>query len=455
MPTPAVGVPRPHAFPSAVGSSVHRVTHAARFLLPVALAAAWLSALATPALGRAPNSVNLRATYRADASIQWSAGTMDVASVARVHNDTGADIDALTFNLAAQRIGTIVLGDVLIDGQPATVLVSGQSLIVTLPAPLADGDATRVSITYHATFNSTPSGDHYLFMQYRGTLTAYRWIPWLSRAQKFDRRSERESWVTGVSPQVDVTITSDQAIDIAASGQRTSDGGGTTQTFSATNVRDFNFSAAPKYRIWTTTWNGITIRLFYRKLAPHFVMRWAIRALERYTSEVGPYPYPTLDIGEIPTGVGMESPGMVWIDSSLPRARLPYIITHELAHEWFYAVVGNNQGFDPFMDEALADFLSRDLLNEWQTSRCAQQELDGSVYDYSRFCYYEVVYVQGSNYLHDYMQQVGADAFWQGLQSFYADNQFGIAGTRALWQELDAASGRVSAEHADRFPKYF
>ena len=466
MTTPAVGVPgqqTPRDARSAVSCGVRFATRATRLLLPAALAAtfavAWLASLAAPALADTPpNSVRLPATYDVTASIQWKPATMDVTSVAHVTNDTADDINTLTFNLAAQRLGSIDIGDVQVGGDPldpSNVTVDGQSLIVDLPNPLAAGDTVNVSISYSAVFNSKTGGHRYLFMKHAGIVTAYRWIPWLSRAQQFDPRPERESWVTGVSDQVNVTINSDRPVDIASSGERTSDSTETSQTFTATNVRDFNFSAAPKYRIRTAHWRGVTIQLFYRRLPAKFVLQKAKAAMSAYADEVGPYPYPTLDIGEIPNGVGMELPGMVWIDSSLSRSRLPYIISHELAHQWFYGVIGNNQGTDPYLDEAMADFMSRNLLNYWQNSRCNPQELDLTVWDYSKFCYYEVVYVQGSAYMRDYMNQVGADIFWQGMQSFYNDYQFQIAGTQKLWDELDAASGFDSAQHADRFPNLF
>ncbi len=461
MKNPAVGIPgllaqrRVDRFRLRVGAG--HGARAARYVLPALIAVFCLASM-TPVPVRGsepPNSLPLIATYDVGATIQWSAATMDVSSTAHVQNTTDAPVDALTFNLAAQRIGSVTLGDVTADGQPAVATVDDQSVIVQLPSAVDAGDLTDVTITYHAAFNTTGKGHRYQFARYKDVLTAYRWIPWLSLAQKFYPRGDRESWVTGVSPQVNVTLTSDTPLDIAASGQRTANDGYTTQTFSATNVRDFNFSASAAYRIMTRTWHGITIRLLYTHLRPKFTMRWAIRALTRYTNEVGPYPYATLDIGEIPTGVGMESPGMVWIDSSLPRRHLPYIIVHELAHEWFYGVVGNNQGLDPFVDEAMADFLARNLLNSWQRSRCAPQPLGNAVYDYGPFCYYEVIYVQGSEYLRDYMNQVGTSAFWTGVQNFYSDYRFAIADTRALWQELDAASGWDSSQHDDRFPGLF
>src|SRR5205823_2837011 len=112
-------------------------------------------------------------------------------------------------------------GDVKVDGTNATATVSDQSLIVHLPSTLAVDGTADVSVGYHALFNTNPSGHRYLFMKYHKVITAYRWIPWLSKPQQFDGAPERESWVTGSSAHVNVSLTSDAALKFATTGART------------------------------------------------------------------------------------------------------------------------------------------------------------------------------------------------------------------------------------------
>ena len=53
--------------------------------------------------------------------------------------------------------------------------------------------------------------------------------------------------------------------------------------------------------------------------------------------------------------------------------------------------------------------------------------------------------MQGDDYLEDYRQAVGDDAFWTGLRQYYADYSFKIGGTSQLFSELDAASNGAAA----------
>ncbi|HEY8136080.1 MAG TPA: hypothetical protein VIF08_08585, partial [Candidatus Limnocylindrales bacterium] len=81
--------------------------------------------------------------------------------------------------------------------------------------------------------------------------------------------------------------------------------------------------------------------------------------------------------------------------------------------------------------------------------------LDKSVYEYSRPCYPEVIYIQGALYLERYRAAVGDEPFWAGMRQFYDMYRFGIGGTRRFLDTLDAASGYDSELHARRFPSLY
>jgi hypothetical protein len=422
--------------------------------LVIVLGSVGLLALGGGPVMAAPNSVGLRATYEASASIRWSRGAIIVSSTARVRNTTSDPVTQLTFHLLPLRLGQLELREVTVGNMQVTPTVSDQSLVITLPTALPPGELVRVTINYRAFFNTTAGGKRWLLMKKDGVVTAYRWIPWLSRAQPFKTPNTGESWVTGVSPRVTARLTSDVPLRFATSGRRTGVDG-MTQTFVATDVRDFNFTASGGYKVQRRVWNGITVKVYHRSQSPDTLMSWTIRALERFSDKVGPYPYSRLRVAETPAGSGMESPALTWVSATVSPANLPYIVVHETAHQWFYAGVGNNQARHPYVDEAVSDFLTRDLLGSFRRSECEESRLDKSVYQYGARCYGEVIYVQGGRYLEKYRQDVGDEAFWRGLSRFYRDNLFRVAGTRSLLDHLDAAAGVSSERHAERFPSVY
>lgn len=423
----------------------------------VALAAACVALLigsAVPTLA-APNSLPLKATYRASAFIHWTDATLTVSSSATVTNTTKQAVAALTFNLVPLQTGDAHVSKVTAGGAPAKFSAGGQSLIVTLPAKLRPGVKTRVTIKYEARFNAAPSGSHKsLFIQKNGIVAAYRWIPWLSRAQRFNAPNFGETWVTAVSPKVTVTLNGDTHLRYATNGTRIVHDGN-RQTYVARDVRDFNFAASADYQVTSSTHNGVAVTIFSTTQPAAALEKWTIAALDRFGTKIGGYPYPRLTVAETPAGSGMESPGMTWISSTEPKSNLAYLSVHEVAHQWFYGAVGNNQAFQPFLDEGVSDFLTRDMLDRFRKSRCTKARLDGPVYDYSAKCYNEVIYVQSALYVNKYREQVGDGKFWAGMSDFYRDYKFELSNTRAFWDTLDHATGYDSRDHAARFPSLY
>lgn len=453
------GQARPKACRRQVGAPLLAV-----LLGPVLLVAAALPAAAAPSsapIGNAAPSqsvgLGLSATYDVSADVSHGAGTIAVTSTASITNSTPDPLSQLDFNAAPARIGQFELVEVRVGENVVTATLADQTIGVPLEPALEPGAAATVTIAYRATFATSTAGldKKWLLAKLKGALTAYRWIPWLSRPVAWDRPTAGEPFVTAVSPEVRVQLTSERKLIYGTSGQRTSiSQDGLTQTFVAYNVRDFNFVARPAY-YRRTGWHGSTkVVVLYRTLPPSKTLNWAIRSLDFYTERLAPYPYPTLIVAETGGGNAMESPGMIWLPRGTYSSSVPYLVSHEVAHQWFYALVGSDAAEQPFADEALAEFLSRTLLGTFRARTCTAQELDRTIWEYSASCYFDVVYVQGSRYINAYRKQVGDVAFWQGLRAYVDAHRFGIGGIRPLWDALDAAAG-LAVGHATSFPRYY
>ncbi len=427
------------------------VTRLGRIALMLSAALLTFGSLPQPAAGAEwPNSLGLKASYDVAARIEWSNRRLTVDTTIRVTNTTDRAIEEMTFNLLPMQIAEFRLVEASAGNVHVQPTIDEHNLSLDLPTALAVGQQTTIRISYRAWFRSTLGGSSWMFGKASKIATAYRWIPWLTKRSQFTHVGDPNT--TGFATQVDVAITTDRPLVIATTGRLVSRDG-LTQRFRAQNVIDFNFTASPAYRLTTMQVGNVAVRLYTRALAPDEVAEWAERALRQFDRLVGPYPYATLSIAETPGGAAIKSPGHIWIPGQSGPGVLPYRVVHEVAHQWFYAGVANNQPWEPFADEAVAEFLSRDLLGHRQP-RCDQARLDGSVYDYGTSCYYDVIYTQGDRYLVQYRSNVGDSAFWQGLRKYYADFLFRRGGSGQLLDALDAASG-WTAGHADRFPSLY
>lgn len=77
-----------------------------------------------------------------------------------------------------------------------------------------------------------------------------------------------------------------------------------------------------------------------------------------YSEMVGEYPYQQASAvdGQIMAGGGMEYPNVTVINTPGSLYDLDLVIAHEVGHNWFYGILGNNERDDAFMDEGLNSF---------------------------------------------------------------------------------------------------
>jgi hypothetical protein len=162
---------------------------------------------------------------------------------------------------------------------------------------------------------------------------------------------------------------------------------------------------------------------------------WAERvtdAMRSLAELLGPFPYPDLWVTVVPgLTTGIESPGAIQF-GDLGRRGLPRLIAHEVAHMWFYALVGNNQARDPWLDESFATFAQGVVTDEQYEVSERVSGLMGRPMTYwasnggfSR--YGEGVYVQGAAVLLEARRQVGAERFDAALRSYRERNAHRIA----------------------------
>ena len=104
-----------------------------------------------------------------------------------------------------------------------------------------------------------------------------------------------------------------------------------------------------------TTWSFFSNReaAFWMN-APRFLRD----GIEYYSSKVGNYPYDEIsavDVGNS-AGNGMEYPMIMTIGNYGSVIDLEQTILHEVGHNWFYGILGNNERRFPVLDEAMNTF---------------------------------------------------------------------------------------------------
>jgi len=412
------------------------------------------SAIVPGAVNR--TSIRLVATYDVNATVHYGDRRVSAVSVMRVRNASGGPIDRLELNTVTARIGGLRLGSVTVDGRAVSPSISDQTILVPLGGILPDEATASVRIAFRATLRSDLAGSNWLFTRTNGVIDANRWLPWVSLRRPFTRPNHGEPFYTASSPYVRFRVTTDRSLSFATAGIRTA-ASGLTQTFEAHDVRDFNFAASPFYSVHSTTLGNTIVRVYAKAGYPvSTVMSYARSAIARMGALLGTYPYRTFVVAQSAGAYGMESPQMIWIPGGLSGSHLRWLVYHETAHQWFYGIVGSDQAYQPFADEAAADQLARYLTGIWRSSRCVTARLDLSIYRYGATCYFEIIYVQGSAFLDGIRRRMGTSNYWHAMRDYIAAHRFGLGSTPVLLSNLDAHTGLdLRPAFARRFPSFY
>lgn len=225
--------------------------------------------------------------------------------------------------------------------------------------------------------------------------------------------------------------------------------GRTRHRFTADAVRDVTFTVG-NIDVTSTSTDGLTIAVALprgRVRADAGAWDTALRrALHGLSSLLGPIPTDHVSLSILPdVSEGVEfGQAIQFADVDPDKDR--WLITHELAHLWFYGLVGNNQARDPWLDEAFATY-AQEVVDRSGTTKNRGHIVKGAVGEsmeqWSRrgradAQYVDTVYGGGGRALLQARDAAGADAFDAAIQEYIR---------RAAWQIATPADAAAALEH--------
>ncbi|MHA2352025.1 MAG: M1 family metallopeptidase, partial [Candidatus Thorarchaeota archaeon] len=243
-------------------------------------------------------------------------------------------------------------------------------------------------------------------------------------------------------------LTLPNAMKVAATGELLGVDVGVSDTTYFYNlsvpVREITFCASHYYIIESQIYQGVNISSYY---LPESIslwsgngLAWGSRAMSLFNDTFGPYPYTTLNIVEdYGFYYGMEYPCQVYLsniindryqDDQITADTLDAVIAHEVAHQWWYHLVGNDQVDVGFLDEGLTVW-SVYLYSEFYDLGWTGKEgnfdavrsiypakINQSIYDDSS-TYYFTAYTKTPVVLEKLRQIIGTDEYLDSLRLFF------------------------------------
>ncbi|GAA1697959.1 M1 family metallopeptidase [Kribbella yunnanensis] len=214
----------------------------------------------------------------------------------------------------------------------------------------------------------------------------------------------------------------------------------------AKQVRDFAWAAGPFRSTSVTSPGGVTVRTWATPMvtaaAVDAARADAAAALDEFGRRFGAYPDHELDLvlnDRWTKFSGMEYPGFVLLIS--PNSP----VVHEVAHQWWYGIVGNNEYADPWLDESFATYAT-DVFEDNHRVGCWPGTLpvaitrDMGYWGAHDSSYGTFVYTYGSCMLHELERLIGTPVMDRLLASYAKANWHGVVTPADFKTAAQAAS---------------
>jgi aminopeptidase N len=392
--------------------------------------------------------------------------------------------------------GSLAISAATLDGEPVEpyLELDGTAARIALERPLPAGGSLVLELDFSGTVPQNFAGySSYGIYDYSGgVLKLANWFPILAA---YDTQGwhldPAYSWgdaVYGETALFEVWITAPLEQIVVASGtdldQAASVDGRVTHHYVGGPLRDFFVAMSPGFKRLTAQVGETQVNSYYLEgdePGGRKALEIATNAVGLFDRLFGLYPFAEFDVLEtpLPWAGGVEYPGVVLISDRLygspqylaqQEPQFTMIVSHEVAHQWWYSLVGNDVIREPWLDEALAtyssglyteEFLSaavyQGLVREWEANyEQARAQVEAPITApldqfYNNSIYYGLVYCGGALFYRELRATLGDQLFFTGLQEYFARFKYGVATTAELLRLFEEVSGRDLEELYDRW----
>lgn len=392
------------------------------------------------------------------------------------------DLDSLYYRLfpnggKSYGNGSLEVYLVKVDGQEVqTVLSIDDSVLeVKLPKPLIIGENIQITISFNGEVPRDFAGNGYgIYNLSNNVLALAGWFPILAVY-------DDEGWNLDPVRSIGDSVYSDMAyytVELIAPenleaattgslvGSRACEDGQICHSFVSGPARDFVLVLARDFEVINKKVQGTKINTHYlpdHRDAAQNTINIAINALKTFNKKFGPYPYTELDIVDVPMNgsIGVEFPGIILNSSTIYGDTV--FTAHEIAHQWWYNVVGSDVIEDPWLDEALTSYSSiiyfeynsteeeyQGIFNYFKREHQNNIKAGGDDLVTESLDHFEelgakhyslIVYIKGALFFHSLREKIGDDAFFKALQDYYQVKKYQTASPEDLLDAFEKSSG--------------
>lgn len=390
-------------------------------------------------------------------------------------NQTGVALNEIVMAVEPMHRGGFTMEHILLDGASLTYDITGHRLTVYLPQPLQPNAQLKLAMRFRIDIPAQSKEHPYGYTYAQTNLTDWYpfVVPYVNGWVLHDEYYLGEHLVYDAADfDVNVKLT-EGSVTIAASG--VSEPNGEWTRYRLYGARTFALSASDRFQVVESSVGAATMRAYYYQgyddegLA---VLNAMVRSVALFESLFGPYPYGSLSVVQADLNDGQEYDGLVFVGTKFydeyggsARSNLVAISVHEIAHQWWFGLVGSDQAIEPWLDEAMGIYsealfyknIYPNSLDWWWQFRVnyfgPSGYVDSSIYDAPTFrAYVNAAYLNGANFLEVLNYRMGDEAFFAFLKDY--TSRYG-RGHATAYDFFAVARQNTTADISDLIAAYF
>jgi hypothetical protein len=424
---------------------MNRVAKLALFFALFALVVSAAPGVAPAAAAAAPASSRVQTSYLLRSSLSYATGTITTSQTITIRNTTGERISSINLSVTPRAFGELVsLSKLRLDGVAVTgTWTNSTNLRVDFGGSLAPDATAKLTLSFVVKANSTIGTSlEGRLSKANGIMQVAHWFPIVSDGHSTRYPGDSQSTRTARKIRAEIT-TESTTIKLAAPGRRVSLVG-RTHIYEIEYARDFAFGASPNYKLVSGTAAGVPVRAWYTTGDGATALKHAMAALGKFEQVFGTYQWPTFVVAQTGRkGSGNEYPGIVFLGSSVMADR--EAVAHEIAHQWWYGMAGNNQMQEPWLDEGISEFAAAYFFGTFH-SYTSTKPVNSSVFDFPNLpapitstdpgSYNQTIYFKSAAFLNGLRSRMGNTAFFAGLRDLFGANRNGMLTTRKFFDTM-------------------
>ncbi|WP_413407875.1 M1 family metallopeptidase [Paenibacillus amylolyticus] len=340
--------------------------------------------------------------------------------------------------------GMDIQGVTTAGGQSLDFKNENQALTVQLNEPVQPGKSVSFQVSFQL---NIPYGSQRI-SYYQDIINGAHWFPVMSVYDEGKHQWDtapysqtfESDYYTSADYEVDLNVPDDYQVAMPGviTTREDTEHGRKIVSALAENTREFVFFASPKFQVESVTRNGLTVEYYYfdnqpgkKEIVEQYIDQ-AFKAIDFFSDKYGKYPYPEFRIVETYVqGVAVEYARLIQMgqiqNGAVPEEDTTFV--HEIAHQWFHALIGNNSETESFLDEGFADFSmvyfaekQGDKLNGFRSLQFDDSSVEvaiASTNDEVEDLASLVFYQKGRQAIYQLYRSVGEEKFDQFMKEYF------------------------------------